>query len=133
MLARERTGLALAFVGMIAVFFCCALAPDYMNGGHVPLASLAFSILSGIVLAVVLGGEYAGRADPSWRSAWRAMETLGVAYFWVVYAVDDLTHISGPHRVDHYYDTSLTVLVLALLVRFADSFVQRYRLLPQTR
>lgn len=134
MLARERFGLALAFVCMYAVFLSCTLTPDYMNGARIPLATYAFSIFSALVLAVVIVGEYAGRAtDPSWRAAWRAMESVGVAYFWLVYAINDLDHISGPHRVDHYYGASLTILVLALLVRFADAFMQRYRLAPQTR
>lgn len=133
-LARERVGLAFAFVCMYAVFLGCTLMPDYMSGAHIPLATLAFCAFSGLVLAVVLAGEYAGRAtDPSWRSAWRAMESVGVAYFWLAYAINDLDHISGPHRTDHYYGVSLTVLVLALLVRFADAFMRRYRLMPQAR
>ncbi|HWA92766.1 MAG TPA: hypothetical protein VG889_22220 [Rhizomicrobium sp.] len=130
-LARQRTGLALAFVCIYAVFLGCTLAPDYMSHARVPLATLTFCAFSGLVLAVVLAGEYAGRAAPGWRSAWRAMETLGVAYFWLVFAVDDLNHIAGPHRVDHYYDVSLLAFTLAVLVRFADSFVQRYRLMPE--
>jgi hypothetical protein len=132
-LARERVGLAFAFVCMYAVFLGCTLTPNYLSGAHVALPTLAFCVFSGLILAVVLAGEYAGRADPAWRSAWRAMESIGVAYFWLVFAIDDLNHISGPHRTDHFHGVSLTILVLALLVRFADSFVQRYRLMPQSR
>ena len=124
--ARERTGLALAFAAMYVVFLLCALAPDYFAGTRLPLATLAFAVFSTMILAVIIAGERAGFADASWRLALRAMETVGVAYFWAVYAVDDLGHMSGPHRPDGFYAVSLSILVAALLVRFADSFWQRF-------
>jgi hypothetical protein len=127
-LARERTGLALAFAAMYAVFLACLIAPDILTGTRVPLANLTLAAFSSLILAVVLMGERAALAASSWRSALRTMEMVGVAYFWAAYAVNDLDHLSGPHRPDGYYGASLTVLCLALLVRFADSFWQRYRL-----
>jgi hypothetical protein len=127
-LARKRTGFALAFVCMFAVFLGCVLIPGYMSGAHIPLPTWAFSGLSALILGVVLAGEYAHRADAEWRSALRTMESIGVAYFWIAYAADGLDHISGPHRPDAYYGIALTVLVLALLVRFAGGFAERYRL-----
>jgi hypothetical protein len=124
--ARERMGLALAFAAIYAVFLVCAVAPDTLAGASVPLATVTFAVFSALILAVVLAGERAGLADASWRPALRAMETVGVAYFWMAYAVDDLNHLSGPHRPDGYYGVSLSILVAALLVRFADSVWQRY-------
>jgi hypothetical protein len=124
--ARERTGLALAFAAFYVVFLVCALSPDYLAGAHVPLATVVFAIFSTVILGVILAGERSGLADASWRPALRAMETVGVAYFWMVYAVNDLDHLSGPHRPDGYYGLSLSILVGALLIRFADSFWQRY-------
>jgi hypothetical protein len=126
--ARERTGLALAFAAMYVVFLLCAVMPDYLAGTNLPLATLAFAAFSTMILAVIIAGERAGLADASWRLALRAMETVGVAYFWAVYAVDDLSHMSGPHRPDGFYGVSLSILVAALLVRFADSFWQRFTL-----
>ena len=133
-LGRRRNGLALAFVGMYVVFLGCTLTPDAMSGAHVPLATLFFCAFSGLILAVVVAGAYAGRADAAWRSAWRAMETLGIGYFWLVFAIDALDHVVGPHRAgSDYYGISLLVFAMAILVRFADSFAQRYRLLPDLR
>jgi hypothetical protein len=127
-LARERTGLALAFAAMYAVFLACLIAPDVLVGTRIPLANLTFAAFSSLILVVVLMGERAALAESSWRSALRTMEVVGVAYFWAAYAVNDLDHLSGPHRPDGYYGASLTVLCVALLVRFADAFWQRYRL-----
>lgn len=126
--ARQRTGLALAFAGMYAVFLGCTLLPDYMHSVHTPLPTIVFCAFSAIILAAILMGERAGRADPQWRAAWRAMEIMGVAYFWSVFVVSDIDHMTGPHRPDGFYGISLMAFVLALLVRFADSFLERYKL-----
>ncbi|MBV9992031.1 MAG: hypothetical protein JOZ72_12155 [Alphaproteobacteria bacterium] len=126
--ARQRTGLALGFVGMYAVFLGCSLIPDYMHGAHTPLATMVFCAFSAVILAAILMGERAGRADADWRPAWRAMEVVGVAYFWMIFVASDLDHMYGPHRPDGFYGLSLMAFVLALLVRFADAFVERYKL-----
>jgi len=41
-------------------------------------------------------------------------------YFWLCYCLMALARISGPHRPDAFYGISLSLMVLALLVRYAD-------------
>jgi hypothetical protein len=128
LVARERVGLALAFACTHVVFLGLTVMPDYENGMRIPLATLAFAAFSMLILGVMLLGEYAGRAGAEWRPALRAMEAVGVCYFWLTFACDDLSHVYGPHRPDGFYGASLVVLVVALLARFADSFKEHYRL-----
>ncbi len=47
---------------------------------------------------------------------------LGTAaiYFWLSYALMALSRISGPHRPDVWYGFSLCLMVVALLLRYAD-------------
>jgi hypothetical protein len=47
---------------------------------------------------------------------------LGTAtiYFWLCYSLMALARISGPHRPDDYYGISLCLMVVGLLVRYAD-------------
>jgi hypothetical protein len=45
------------------------------------------------------------------------------AYFWLCYALMALARISGPHRPDIFYDISLTAMILALLLRYADRWL----------
>lgn len=57
----------------------------------------------------------------------RARHTLlgvAAAYFWLCYSAIALAHISGPHRPDAFYDVSVSLMVAALLVRYADHFVR---------
>jgi hypothetical protein len=58
----------------------------------------------------------------------RAILTTGIAYFWLAYSLTGLSHISGPHRPDIYYGLSLSLMVVALLLHFADHFVRKWRL-----
>ena len=47
---------------------------------------------------------------------------LGTAagYFWLCYAVMGLARIYGPHQPDGFYGISLSLMVVGLLVRYAD-------------
>ena len=42
--------------------------------------------------------------------------------FWLAYALTGLEHISGPHRPDAFYGVSILLMIVALLLRFADDF-----------
>jgi hypothetical protein len=44
-------------------------------------------------------------------------------YFWLCYCLMALARISGPHRPDAYYDISLSLMIVALLVRYADRWL----------
>ena len=61
---------------------------------------------------------------------WRALQRIATSYFWMVFVITGIEHLYGPHRPDDWYGFSLLTLTAALLIRFADSFVQhrRYRL-----
>jgi hypothetical protein len=50
---------------------------------------------------------------------------LGTAaiYFWLCYALMALARISGPHRPDTYYDISLVLMIVAVLLRYADRWL----------
>ena len=50
----------------------------------------------------------------------RALLVAATGYFWLGYSVMALARISGPHRPDAFYDISLSLMVVGLLVRFAD-------------
>jgi hypothetical protein len=50
----------------------------------------------------------------------RAMLATATMYFWLCYALMALARISGPHRPDVWYGASLSLMVGALLLRYAD-------------
>jgi hypothetical protein len=118
-----RFSIAYGFIGMIAVFLVSLLAPNYEANGGVSLPTLAFAALTVLVAAafVMSGGDrYAANS-----ATMRSLQSLSSGYFWMVFALMDLDRMWGPHRPDPIpYSISLLLLILALLVRFADAFTQ---------
>ncbi len=57
----------------------------------------------------------------------RALLTIAAGFFWSCYALMALARISGPHRPDVWYDFSLSLMVVALLVRYADHWFRQNR------
>jgi len=127
-LGRESIGLTQAFGGMYAVFLACVVLPGFFADDAFSLPTLAFAALSASILAVMMFGTSTKRILGS--RAGRAMLGLSNAYFWCAFAASDLGHMVGPHRADVFdifYEISLSLLVLALFIRFADAFVERRR------
>ncbi len=127
-LARESIGLTQAFAGMYAVFLSCIVLPGFFTENVVSLPTLVFAAFSALILAVMVFGTSTKRAL-GWLAG-RAILGLSNAYFWCAFAASDLEHLVGPHRAtvfDMFYEVSLCLLVLALFIRFADTFVQRRR------
>jgi len=90
---------------------------------------------AGATLMVMFGGSVmlvmAATAAPLKRLAGKPVipekvrrTLLGIAaiYFWLCYSVMALARISGPHRPDAYYGISLCLMIVALLVRYADTW-----------
>jgi hypothetical protein len=50
----------------------------------------------------------------------RTMFGLAIIYFWSCYSLMALARISGPHRPDAFYDISISLMLIALLLRFAE-------------
>jgi hypothetical protein len=126
-LRQERLGLALAFVAIYGVFLACVAAQYFTIGAAMPLPAEAFCGLSAMILTALAISSYNNTVVERPRVAWRALESLGCGYFWLVFAVSNLDYVVGPHRPDRFHGFALCLLVLALLIRFADSFVQRHK------
>jgi hypothetical protein len=62
----------------------------------------------------------------------RAMLGMAFIYFWSCYSLMALARISGPHRPDAFYDISLSLMIVALLVRFADRWFRLHEAEPET-
>ena len=52
---------------------------------------------------------------------------MAASFFWLTYALTGLAHLSGPHRPDGFYGLSLSLMILALLLRFADRLWAKLR------
>jgi hypothetical protein len=129
--ARMRTGLALAFAAAYAVFLGLTMGPALSVGPHPPLSIMSFAVISAFVLLVLVAAAQRTQFGYAERTAWRTVESFAVVYFWLVFAVEDLNRLYGPHRPDPLPGVALLLLTLALFVRFADAFLERRKALVQ--
>lgn len=53
----------------------------------------------------------------------RVMLGTSAVYFWLCYSLMALARISGPHRPDMFYDISISLMIVALLLRYADHWL----------
>ncbi|MEI9994844.1 MAG: hypothetical protein WDM91_09645 [Rhizomicrobium sp.] len=125
--ARERGGLTLGFVTASAVALACELAPMQFGGAIVSAPTIAYCAFTGLILAVLLFSGHPATLRFLGEPAWRAMQRIATAYFWLAFTLTGIEHIVGPHRPDSWPGFSLLLLVAALLIRFADAFVAHYR------
>jgi hypothetical protein len=127
-LVREQAGQRLAFAAIYGVFLLCVTAPYFLSDAHMPLPTAAFSILSAGILAVMLLSAHEGTVRFFGPSAWRTMQGLAAGYFRLVFFLGNLDHMVGPHRPDRFYGFAVSVLLAALLIRFAAAFVERHNI-----
>jgi hypothetical protein len=122
---EERFAMAYGFIGMMGIYLATILMPDFLLSGRIPLPSLVYVVFTAIVGAVFLVSAGNKRTDRS--VTLRAFRGLSSAYFWLAFAFIDMDRMIGPHRPDaNPYGISLLLLVIALLVRFADAFAQKH-------
>jgi hypothetical protein len=122
---QARFALAYGFVGMMGVYLATVVMPDYLASARVPLATLTYAVFTVMVAAVFLLSAGSKRTAKS--VTLRSLQSLSSGYFWFAFMFTDLDRMVGPHRPDGgIYGWLLLLLVIAIMVRFADAFMQRF-------
>jgi hypothetical protein len=126
----ERRQLVWGFCASFAVYLASILVPNTFTTPDRDglTAGMGLFVLFGFALMAVIAyaaGRSAARTLGERIS--RTMLRVGMATFWLAYAATGLAHISGPHRPDMFYGLSLWLMVIALLLRFADCFATKIK------
>ncbi len=119
-----------ASLGRRLIWGFCASYGVYLLSIFLPNV---IALSAGATLMVLFGGGVAlamaltaaplrglGGAAAQLEKARRAMLVTATAYFWLCYSIMALARISGPHRPDAFYDVSLSLMLVGLLVRYAN-------------
>ncbi len=125
-----RRQLIWSFCVSYGVFLATLVLPNTLGGvthDDATIGMTLFSLFGGAAAAVM--AYCAGREEPAFlcERARRAMLSVAASFFWLTYALTGLAHLSGPHRPDAFYGISLSLMILALLLRFTDRFVAKLR------
>ncbi|HEX4304256.1 MAG TPA: hypothetical protein VHZ78_15780 [Rhizomicrobium sp.] len=127
MVGRERGSLMLAFAVVSAVGLACVAAPTELSGQPMTLEAVAYSALTALILLVLLASAHPATMRFLGGPAWRTLQRVATAYFWLVFFLTGIEHLIGPHLPDRWYGFSVLLLVGVLLVRFADALVEHWR------
>jgi hypothetical protein len=126
-LGRERGGFMLAFGLSAGVSLACMSAP-YLLKIEAPSAPvIVYCGLTGFILLVTLLAGHPATIRFLGAPAWRALQRVGTAYFWIAFTLIGVDHVVGPHRPNNWYGLSLLLLVAAVLIRFGDTFLTHLR------
>jgi len=126
-LARERSSLILAFVVASFVSLVGNLASLRLGGAPLSLPALAYAVLSAAILIVMLFSEHPATRKRLGGPAWRTMQRIATAYFWLVFTVTSLNHLSAPDVTDRWWGISLLLLIIAVLIQFVDGLWSKLR------
>jgi hypothetical protein len=116
------------FCASYGVFLALTLLPNTLGGvTHADLTAgmTLFSIFGGGIVAVLAYAAGGQATTLVGEPARRALLKVAGAFFWLTYALTGLAHLSGPHRPDAFYGVSLSLMIAALLLRFADGFIAK--------
>lgn len=127
---RQRHQLVWGFCASFGVFLASLIVPNTFTPPSLDHQGLTFSMALFAGLGAVLIMVVAYAASPQRNLAEqsrRAILGVGLIYFWLAYTLTALSHLSGPHRPDAFFGASLILMLIALLLRFADNLAQRMR------
>ena len=103
------------------------LGPQSLHHEGLTAGMMLFVALCGVLTATMAYAATAHASRSLGDKPVRAIQGVGLAYFWLTYALTGLSHISGPHRPDIFYELSLSLMIVALLVCFADRFLIKWK------
>jgi hypothetical protein len=130
-LGPQRRQLVWSFCAAFDVYLLSVFLPNLL----LPSSLHQDGVSGGMALFVLFGGALAasmayvttqGAAALLGERAQRAILAVAASYFWLCYALAGLERISGPHRPDLFSNVSLSLMIVALLLRFADRFKMKW-------
>jgi len=108
------------FCASYGVYLLSVFLPNVLH----PSLGATLMVLFGGGVALVMALTAVPRKQlgerPVWEKARRAIQGTAMAYFWLCYSIMALARISGPHRPDAFYDISLSLMLVGLLLRYAN-------------
>ena len=133
-LGRQRRQLIWSFAAAFGVYLLSVLVPNLV----LPPTQVHEGLTGGMILFVLFAGAlvaamaYAATPHAAMAlgvKAQRAVLAIAATFFWLDYTMTALARISGPHRPDLFYGLSLSLMILALLLRFVDRLLFKWKLI----
>lgn len=130
-LGPQRRQLVWGFCAAFGVYLLSVLLPNLLLAPTLSHEGLTGGTTLFVAFSGALAATLAYAASPHaalmmGSRVQRTVLALASTFFWLVYAATGLARISGPHRPDLFYGVSLSLMIAALLLRFAERFVVKW-------
>ncbi|HWY62359.1 MAG TPA: hypothetical protein VNW15_10710 [Rhizomicrobium sp.] len=125
-----RRQLIWSFCASYAVFLASLLLPNAVGGvthDEATAGMTVFSLFGAATIGVMAYAASDNAVALVGERSRNALLSVAMSFFWLTYALTGLAHLSGPHRPDSFYGASLSLMILALLLRFSDRFIAKFR------
>ena len=122
-----------SFCACYGVFLASMILPNTLGGvthGDETLGMTLFALFGGGAACMMAYSASQSAVERVGEKPRRALLSVAASFFWLTYALTGLAHLSGPHRPDAFYGVSLSLMILALLLRFADRLAAKFRGTP---
>ncbi len=131
-ICEQRRQLIWGFCASFGVYLASLVVPNLLtpSGLHRTGLTAGMTIFTvfgaGLTLAIACTAGRRAALFPG-GTVRHVILGVGLSTFWLAYALTGLAYISGPHRPDAFYGFSLSLMIVALLLRFADRFAAGIR------
>lgn len=131
-LGPQRRQLVWSFCAAFGVYLLSMFVPNLLLPPSLHHEGLTGGMMLFIAFSGALAATMAYAASPHaglmlGAPAQRAVLAIAATYFWLGYTLTALARISGPHRPDLFYGASLCLMIMALLLRFAERFMVKWK------
>ena len=122
---ENRRQLVWGFCASFAVYLTGLYMPDLLASADRGVSISSFDLFSACLILLIACASSRRAAIFLGEKTRGIILGGGLFCFWLAYALTGLEHITGPHRPDAFYGFSLLLMIVALLLRFADHFVAK--------
>lgn len=126
-LVALRHDILRGFCASYALYIGFDLAPALWAAQRPAPDMVVFTAFSIVALALMAAASTNGFRKYLGKSAQHAVLRVTAIYFWLCFVLPVLARIDGPHRPDAYYGLCMLLMIGAVLLRFADSYVKSRR------
>lgn len=124
----EGPQLIWGFCASFGVFLASLIIPNTLTPPPLDHQGLSFSMALFAIFGAALTMMVAYVASPQRGLGERSRRVIlgaGLSYYWLAYTLTGFSRLSGPHRPDAFYGWSVMLMLVALLLRFADNFIAK--------
>ena len=112
------------FCAAYGVYLMSVFLPNVIQlSAGATLMTLFGSLVVAVMAATAAPLEHLGAGPVLPDKLRRVLLGTAAIYFWLCYCLMALARISGPHRPDAFYGISLSLMIVALLLRYADRWL----------